>query len=205
VDSAVDEARFPDLPSRRILVHYFSSEGSASWRLSGEPLIPEQIPVLIDDDFPFEDTYRPRATRAVNRWLRSLPSSDAPFPNSWRAYALAVRDWLVHLRRHGVPVFGTPEDLVGALGTYADRRLSGPLNERLESSSGELPITALSRFYDWAEEEGLAKAVPFTLAVGKRMVQGRFGRLGGTGPGPGGRSPHDRAVRDMRQRGNEVI
>ncbi|MFE2937311.1 site-specific integrase [Streptomyces sp. NPDC059278] len=132
------------------------------------------MPVLIDDDFLFEDTYGPRATRAVNGWLRTLPSSGAPSPNSWRAYALAARDWLVHLRGHGVAVFGTREDLVAALGTYADRRLSGPLDERLESSSWELQITALSRFYDWAEEEGLAKAVPFTLAVGKRMVQGRI-------------------------------
>jgi hypothetical protein len=80
----------------------------------------------------------------------------------------------MHLRRHGVSVFGTRQELVAALGTYADRRLSGPLGERLEPSSWELQVTALSRFYDWAQEEGLAKAVPFTVAVGKRMVQGRF-------------------------------
>ncbi|MEU9015780.1 hypothetical protein AB0D12_40205 [Streptomyces sp. NPDC048479] len=112
----------------------------------------------------------PRATRAVNAWLRTLPSSGAPSPNSWRAYALAARDWLMHMRRHGVSVFGTRQELVAALGTYADRRLSGPVDERLESSSWELQVTALSRFYDWAQEEGLATAVPFTVSVGKRMV-----------------------------------
>lgn len=159
-------------------MHYFASEGWQTWGLSGQPLIPEGMPVLIDDDFLFEDESGQRATRAVNGWLRSLPSSGAPSPNSWRAYALAARDWLVHLRRHQVEVFGVREDLVAALGTYADRRLAGPLDERLGTSSWELQITALSRFYDWATEAGLATAVPFTLAVGKRMVHGRLMEMG---------------------------
>ncbi|WP_030617088.1 integrase [Streptomyces sclerotialus] len=157
-----------------MLVHFFSADGWQYWGLDGEPLIPERMPVLFDDDFVFEDMHGPRATRAVNAWLRTLPSSGAPSPNSWRAYALAARDWLTHLRRHRVEVFGTRQELVAALATYADRRLSGPLDERLEFSSWELQVTALSRFYDWAESEGLAAAVPFTVATGKRMVQGRL-------------------------------
>ncbi|MFE5767657.1 hypothetical protein ACFQ7O_04780 [Streptomyces sp. NPDC056485] len=157
-----------------MLVHFFSSEGWQSWGLDGEPLIPERMPVLFDGDFLFEDEGGPRAVRAVNAWLRTLPSSGAPSPNSWRAYALAARDWLMHLRRHRVAVFGGRQELVAALGTYADRRLSGPLDERLESSSWELQVTALSRFYDWVQDEGLAVAVPFTVATGRRMVQGRL-------------------------------
>ncbi|MEU6676949.1 hypothetical protein [Streptomyces sp. NPDC046925] len=90
------------------------------------------------------------------------------------AGVLAARDWLVHLQRRRVAVFGTRQELVAALGTYAERRLSGPMDERLEFSSWELQVTALSRFYDWAEHEGLAAAVPFTVATGKRMVQGRL-------------------------------
>ncbi|WP_233273661.1 hypothetical protein [Streptomyces broussonetiae] len=164
---AVDEGHVAELPSR-------PAEGWQSWGLDGEPLIPERMPVLFDDDFLFEDESGPRATRAVNAWLRTLPSSGAPSPNSWRAYALAARDWLMHLRRHRVAVFGTRQELVAALGTYADRRLSGPLDERLEPASGELQVTALSRFYDWAESEGLAAAVPFTVTTGKRMEQGRL-------------------------------
>lgn len=136
------------------------------------------MPVLIDDDFLFEDEHGPRATRAVNSWLRTLPSSGAPSPNSWRAYALAARDWLTHLRRHDLEVFASRQDLVAALGTYADRRLSGPLDERLKSSSWELQVTALSQFYDWAVAEGLAQAVPFTQAVGVRMVDGRLVEVG---------------------------
>ncbi|MET9454583.1 site-specific integrase [Streptomyces canus] len=131
------------------------------------------MPVLIDDDFLFEDEHGPRATRAVNAWLRTLPSSGAPSPNSWRAYALAARDWLMHLRRHVLEVFAPRQELVAALGTYAGRRLSGPLDERLASSSWELQVTALSQFYNWAVAEGLAQAVPFTQAVGVRMVAGR--------------------------------
>ncbi|MBT2365877.1 hypothetical protein J7E88_11305 [Streptomyces sp. ISL-10] len=93
------------------------------------------MPVLFDDDVVFEDEGGPRAMRAVNVWLRTLPSIGAPSPNSWRAYALAAGDWLMRLRRHCVAVFGTRHELMAALGTYADRRLSGPLDERLESSS----------------------------------------------------------------------
>jgi integrase len=75
-------------------------------------------------------------------------------------------------------VFASRQDLVAVLGTYADRRLSGPLDERLASSSWELQVTALSRFYAWAVEEGLAGAVPFTLATGMRMVEGRLVETG---------------------------
>ncbi|WP_257139423.1 hypothetical protein [Streptomyces sp. or20] len=52
--------------TRSVLVHFFSSEGWQSWGLGGQPLIPERMPVLIDDDFLFEDGYGPRATRMVN-------------------------------------------------------------------------------------------------------------------------------------------
>lgn len=52
--------------------------------------------------------------------------------------------------------------------------VGAPLDERLEFSSWELQVTALSRFYDWTEREGLAAAVPFTVATGKRMVQSRL-------------------------------
>ncbi|MFI8191985.1 hypothetical protein ACIF8T_24890 [Streptomyces sp. NPDC085946] len=166
-----------------MLVHFFSAEGWQSCGLDGEPLIPERMPVLFDDDFLFEDEGGPRATRAVNAWLRTLPSSGAPSPTSWRAYALAARDWLMHLRRHRVSVFGTRQELVAALGTYPDRRLSGPLDERLEFSSWELQVTALSRFYDWAEGEGLAAA---------RRADRGADPVGGPGAGgQGAEVPHD--------------
>ena len=40
------------------------------------PLIPERMPVLIDDDLRFEDgPGAPRPAVVVNRWLRELPAS----------------------------------------------------------------------------------------------------------------------------------
>ncbi|MER6572840.1 hypothetical protein ABT288_43480 [Streptomyces sp. NPDC001093] len=77
--------------------------------------------MLFDDDCLFEDEDGPRATRAVNAWLRTLPSSGAPSPNAWRAYALAARDWLTHLRRHRIAVFSTRPELVAARGPPRDR------------------------------------------------------------------------------------
>lgn len=72
MELAVDGGCVADLASRSVLVH-FSSEGGQSWGLGGQPLIPERMPVLIDDDLRFEDRYGPRATRVVNTWLRTLP------------------------------------------------------------------------------------------------------------------------------------
>jgi hypothetical protein len=52
------------------------------WDVGHRPLIPEGMPVLIDDDLRFEDgPGAPRPSVAVNRWLRELPSSGAPSPN----------------------------------------------------------------------------------------------------------------------------
>ncbi|WP_346167732.1 hypothetical protein [Streptomyces javensis] len=39
-----------------MLVHFFSADGWQSWGLSGEPLVPERMPVLFDDDFVFKTT-----------------------------------------------------------------------------------------------------------------------------------------------------
>jgi hypothetical protein len=57
---------------------FFSSRGWESWDVEHRPLIPEGMPVLVDDDLRFEDG--PGATRpaaVVNRWLRELPASGA--------------------------------------------------------------------------------------------------------------------------------
>ncbi len=64
-----------------MLMTFFTSAGWESWDLRDRPLIPERMPVLVDDDLLFEDG--PGAARlvvAVNRWLRELPVSGAPAP-----------------------------------------------------------------------------------------------------------------------------
>jgi hypothetical protein len=56
------------------------------------------MPVLVDDDLLFEDAPgRPRPALVANQWLRELPMSGAPSPNTWQAYVRALRDWLVFL------------------------------------------------------------------------------------------------------------
>jgi hypothetical protein len=57
-------------------------------------VIPEGMPVLIDDDLLFEDGLAaPRPAAVINRWLRLLPASGAPAPSSWENYARAVKEW----------------------------------------------------------------------------------------------------------------
>ena len=64
----------------------------------------------------------------VNRWLRELPVSGAPSPNTWEAYARALRDWLAFLGERGVAgQFDSRDRLRAALSVYAEYRLAGPL------------------------------------------------------------------------------
>ena len=73
---------------RLVILTFFSSQGWESWGLDSRPLIPERMPVLVDDDLLFEDgPAAPRSVVAVNRWLRLLPASGAPSPNTWEVYA----------------------------------------------------------------------------------------------------------------------
>jgi integrase len=132
------------------------------------------MPILIDEDLRYEDERGPRPTVAANQWLRELPVSGAPSPNSWETYARPLRDWLVFLTERGVSAFGDREPLRAALALYAGYRLAGPLEVRLAEASWNLHITAVASFYDWAVEEGHATAVPFTFGTAKRIVQGRL-------------------------------
>ena len=59
----------------------FSSRGRESWDVEHRPLIPEGMPVLVDEDLRFEDG--PGATRpaaVVNRRLARVPASGVPSP-----------------------------------------------------------------------------------------------------------------------------
>ena len=95
-----------------MILSFFSSRGWESWDVGHRPLIPEGMPVLIDDDLRFEDgPGAPRPSVAVNRWLRELPASGAPSPNSWESYARAVREWMEFLAEHGVGLFDSRERL----------------------------------------------------------------------------------------------
>lgn len=151
---------------------FFSPSGWQNWDVEREPLIRSGMPVLIENDLRFEDESGPRATVLVNRWLRELPVSGAPSPNTWEAYARALRDWLAFLGERGVAAFDSRQRLRAVLSVYAEYRLAGPLTVRLAESSWNLHVTAVARFYEWAVEEEHATAVPFTYAWAKRFVHG---------------------------------
>lgn len=69
--------------SALMILNFFSSRGWESWDIERRPLMPEGMPVLIDDDLCFEGgPAEPRPAAVVNRWLRELPASGAPAPSS---------------------------------------------------------------------------------------------------------------------------
>ena len=151
---------------------FFSPTGWQDWDVEREPLIRSGMPVLIENDLRLEDDAGPRASALVNRWLRELPVSGAPSPNTWEAYARALRDWLAFLGERGVAAFDSRDRLRAVLSVYAEYRLAGPPAVRLAESSWNLHVTAVARFYEWAVDEGHATAVPFTYAWARRFVHG---------------------------------
>ncbi|MBH0774691.1 tyrosine-type recombinase/integrase [Nocardia bovistercoris] len=159
-----------------MILSFYSSQGWESWDVTHRPVIPEGMPVLVDDDLLFEDgPVAARPTVVVNRWLRLLPASGAPSPNSWEAYARAVRDWMVFLAEHGVGLFDSRDRLKLALSRYAEYRATGPLPRRLAATTWGQHMSILSLFYKWAIEEGLAAAEPFTYRTA-RLLFGGTGR-----------------------------
>jgi hypothetical protein len=75
-----------------MILSFFSSQGWESWALERRPLIPERMPVLVDEDLLLEDgPSAPRPATVVNGWLRELPASGCPAPSSWESYARAAQ------------------------------------------------------------------------------------------------------------------
>ncbi|MGH3183428.1 MAG: tyrosine-type recombinase/integrase, partial [Streptosporangiaceae bacterium] len=111
----------------------------------------------------------PRATVAVNRWLRELPVSGAPASGTWLAYARVVRDWIDFLAGRDVGVFDCREVLKSALSGYAEYRAAGPVERRLAASTWNQHVSVLGSFYRWAVAEGQAQAEPFTYRAARGM------------------------------------
>ena len=168
------------LLSALVILDFFSSEGWASWDLQHRPLIPERMPVLIDDDLRFEDgPAAPRPATVVNRWLRELPSSGCPAASSWESYARVVKGWAEFLTEHGVALFDSRAKLKAALGAYAEYRATGPVKERFAATTWGRHMSVLSLFYRWAMAEGHAQAEPFTYRTARALFAGpgRQGRV----------------------------
>ncbi len=147
-----------------MILHFFSPIGWEQWDLCERPFIRDKMPVLIDEDLRFEDGRGPRPATVMNRWLRELPISGAPSPNSWRTYAQALKSWAEYLGAHRIPLFADRQQLRDGLSLYAEHRLSGPPGARLSPASWNLAVKTISAFYLWAAAEGHLLAVPFSYA-----------------------------------------
>jgi len=156
-----------------VILNFFSSQHWQSWGLEHPPLIPERMPVLIDDDLLFEDgPAAPRPATVVNRWLRELPSSGAPAPSSWESYARVLKAWMEFLAGHGVGLLDSRGQLKHALGKYAEHRASGPMVERFAATTWGQHMSVLSLFYRWAIAEDLAPAEPFSYRTARALFAG---------------------------------
>jgi integrase len=145
-----------------MILGFFTSRGWRSWDVSDRPVLPEDMPMLVDDDLLFEDERGRRATAVVNRWLRELPASGCPAPRSWAVYARVVRDWAVFGAERGIGVFDDRERLRSLLGSYAAWRACGPVGVRLEATTWAQHMSVLAGLYRWVVAEGYAVAEPFS-------------------------------------------
>ncbi|PJN37420.1 integrase [Streptomyces sp. CB02959] len=151
------------------LIFYSPSEWD-TWGLSRRPLIPEGMPVLIDEDLVLEESGRPRPAAVANVWFRELPVSGAPARRTWKTYAQAVRAWLEFLADRGVDPFGERNEVRAALSAFSEYRFAGPLKARWEAGTWNLNINAVARFYDWAVDQGHCAAQPFTYTIVRRYT-----------------------------------
>lgn len=156
---------------------FFSAADWVDWDLGSRPLIPEGMPVLVDDDLRFEDDSGPRPAVVANQWLRERPINKAPSPRSWKNYAQALKAWLEFLGSAGVHPFGSREDLRAALAGFAEFRLSGPFKERWDVATWNQNVNTVARFYDWAVDEGYCAAVPFTYSTVHRYTEAGLAKV----------------------------
>jgi integrase len=161
------------LLSALVILTFFSSRGWQSWDVEHRPLIPERMPVLIDDDLRFEDgPGAPRPSVVVNGWLRGLPVSGAPAVGSWENYARVVKEWTEFLAEHGVGLFDSRERLKFGLSRYAEHRATGPGEARFAATTWGQHMSVLSLFYRWAMSEGHTTAEPFTYRSARAVFAG---------------------------------
>lgn len=144
----------------------FTQDGWETWDVKRRPVAPTGMPVLVDSDLCFEDAPgRPRASVAMNRWLRELPSSGATSPATWLRYGRILRDWARFLTEHGIGVFDNRERLRTGLSGYAAYRAVGPVKARFEATTWNQHVSVLASFYRWATAEGYAASEPFSYGV----------------------------------------
>ncbi|MBK3627463.1 site-specific integrase [Streptomyces sp. MBT49] len=151
------------------LIFYSPNEWD-TWGLGRRPLIPEGMPVLIDEDLVLEEAGKLRPAAVANSWFRELPISGAPAVRTWKAYAQAVRSWLEFLDDRGVDPFGERDEIRAALSSFSEYRFAGPLESRWDEGTWNLNINTVARFYEWAVDHGHCTVQPFTFAIVRRYT-----------------------------------
>ncbi|MEU5384177.1 site-specific integrase [Kitasatospora cineracea] len=153
---------------------YFNSQDWESWGLGRKPLIPDGMPILIDEDLVFEEGGVRRPTAVANLWLRELPVSGAPAQKTWKSYAQAVRSWLEFLADRQVDPFGDRNELRAALSAFSEYRFAGPLEARWDRGTWDQNVNTVTRFYKWACDEGHCSVMPFTFVMVRRLGESGF-------------------------------
>ncbi|MFH9944402.1 tyrosine-type recombinase/integrase [Streptomyces murinus] len=151
------------------LIFYSPSEWD-TWSLGRRPLIPEGMPVLVDEDLVLEEGGKLRPAAVANLWFRELPISGAPARRTWKTYAQGVRSWLEFLAERGVDPLSERDDLRAALSAFSEYRFAGPLKARWDEGTWNLNINTVARFYDWAVDQGHCAVQPFTYAIVRRYT-----------------------------------
>jgi site-specific recombinase XerD len=152
---------FPRIDDRRrrarVRVYRFNGAACAHLAVSPAVGIPDGMPFLLDEGGV--------PVRVVNRWLRSLPTSGAPAPKTWEAYAGDLAAWVRFLRGRSLDVIDDPSALKDALAAYHADRLMGALERRLDDSSWSRATSSIASFYAWVQAEGLIESVPFSYRM----------------------------------------
>lgn len=115
--------------------------------------IPERMPFLIDSetyDYP----------EHINAFLRSLPTSGAPSPGTWKKYATYIALWCRYLEEHRAqpdPLQATRED---AEIFYRTRRIVDK-ETAVSATTWNTSTTVLGRLYTYWQEKKLCTINPF--------------------------------------------
>ena len=151
------------LPSALVILTFFSSQGWQSWDLEYRPLIPEGMPVLVDDDLRLEDgpaggDGEPLAARAPGE-----RGSGTKFVGELRE---GVKEWAEFLAGHGVGLFDSRERLKSGLSRYAEHRAAGPVTVRFAATTWGQHMSILSLFYRWPSRGAMRR--PSRLPTARR-------------------------------------
>jgi len=133
------------------------------------------LPFSINDDFLYDPV--------INKFFSSLAMAQTASPRTWRTYSEQISIFFRFLEANNKDWLSVTKDDIGLY--YRARRLTNSehkLNkEPVSEGTWNLGISALIKLYEWAEEDGLIKRIPFTRkqAANTYMASSRKRRSSG--------------------------